>query len=297
MALTFADDASSSPTPKSPRCATPTASWASCRARAAAPSKAASRSRSTCWSPATRPSASKTARCCPYKGTCRNSAHPADRRIPNPTTCCGPPTRARRRSTSKTATWPRLPGRGGRFLERRAPAALRQLRKPACQKRLCSEASEMSLLSPTFSAKPKTASVARSACRSSSPTSAAPTSPRFPAGPAAGAHRGDLQSTSTSPPTTSRSSSKSATTARSSGSHHAAPSSPSKPATARMVKLWHCGLKIRRRKPYGFDSRSGHQPPRRAIVIVLDLCCEHEHRFEAWFASSRAFDTRPPPGW
>jgi septum site-determining protein MinD len=55
MALTFADEAIVVPTPKSPRCATPTASSASCKARAAAPWKAASRSRNTCWSPATRP--------------------------------------------------------------------------------------------------------------------------------------------------------------------------------------------------------------------------------------------------
>jgi septum site-determining protein MinD len=48
MALTFADEALSSPTRKSPRCATPTASSASCRPSRAAPSKAASRSRNTC---------------------------------------------------------------------------------------------------------------------------------------------------------------------------------------------------------------------------------------------------------
>ena len=27
-------------------------------------------------------------------------------------------------------------------------------------------------------------------------------------------------------------------------------------------------------------------------MIVLDLCCNREHRFEAWFASSEAFETQ-----
>lgn len=31
-------------------------------------------------------------------------------------------------------------------------------------------------------------------------------------------------------------------------------------------------------------------------MIVLDLCCEHEHRFEAWFASSEAFDSQLAAG-
>ena len=31
-------------------------------------------------------------------------------------------------------------------------------------------------------------------------------------------------------------------------------------------------------------------------MIVLDLCCDHEHRFEAWFASSEAFDTQLAAG-
>ena len=42
-------------------------------------------------------------------------------------------------------------------------------------------------------------------------------------------------------------------------------------------------LKIPRRKPCGFDSRSGHH------VIVLNLLCEHGHHFEGWFASGVAF--------
>jgi septum site-determining protein MinD len=48
MALTFADEASSSPIRKSRRCAIPTASSASCRPSRAAPRAAASRSRNTC---------------------------------------------------------------------------------------------------------------------------------------------------------------------------------------------------------------------------------------------------------
>jgi len=53
----------SSPIPRFPRCATPTASWACFQARPSAPSKAPSRSRNTCSSPATTPIAWKTARC------------------------------------------------------------------------------------------------------------------------------------------------------------------------------------------------------------------------------------------
>jgi len=46
-------------------------------------------------------------------------------------------------------------------------------------------------------------------------------------------------------------------------------------------------LKIPRRKPYRFDSGSGHQPLK--LVIVLNLLCDHGHRFEGWFASGEAF--------
>jgi hypothetical protein len=49
----------------------------------------------------------------------------------------------------------------------------------------------------------------------------------------------------------------------------------------------HKGLKIPRRKPYRFDSGSGHQSPKR--VIVLNLLCDQGHRFEGWFASGDAF--------
>jgi hypothetical protein len=31
-------------------------------------------------------------------------------------------------------------------------------------------------------------------------------------------------------------------------------------------------------------------------MIVLDLSCDHEHRFEAWFASSKAFDEQLKAG-
>jgi len=31
-------------------------------------------------------------------------------------------------------------------------------------------------------------------------------------------------------------------------------------------------------------------------MIVLDLCCEHEHRFEAWFASSEACEAQQQAG-
>lgn len=31
-------------------------------------------------------------------------------------------------------------------------------------------------------------------------------------------------------------------------------------------------------------------------MIVLDLCCDREHRFEAWFASSEAFETQRTAG-
>ena len=31
-------------------------------------------------------------------------------------------------------------------------------------------------------------------------------------------------------------------------------------------------------------------------MIVLDLCCDREHRFEAWFASSEAFETQRAAG-
>jgi hypothetical protein len=49
----------------------------------------------------------------------------------------------------------------------------------------------------------------------------------------------------------------------------------------------HKGLKIPRRKPYRFDSGSGHQPLK--LVIVLNLLCDQGHRFEGWFASGEAF--------
>jgi hypothetical protein len=45
----------------------------------------------------------------------------------------------------------------------------------------------------------------------------------------------------------------------------------------------HKGLKIPRRKPYRFDSGSGHH------VIVLNLLCDGGHQFEGWFASGEAF--------
>ncbi len=44
------------------------------------------------------------------------------------------------------------------------------------------------------------------------------------------------------------------------------------------------GLKPPRRKPYRFDSGSGHQ-----TVIVLNLLCDQGHSFEGWFASGEAF--------
>lgn len=31
-------------------------------------------------------------------------------------------------------------------------------------------------------------------------------------------------------------------------------------------------------------------------MIVLDLCCEHDHRFEGWFASSEAFEMQQQAG-
>lgn len=31
-------------------------------------------------------------------------------------------------------------------------------------------------------------------------------------------------------------------------------------------------------------------------MIVLDLCCDREHRFEAWFASSEGFETQRAAG-
>ena len=46
-------------------------------------------------------------------------------------------------------------------------------------------------------------------------------------------------------------------------------------------------LKIPRRKPCGFDFRSGHQSLKR--VIVLNLLCDRGHCFEGWFASGDAF--------
>ena len=53
----------------------------------------------------------------------------------------------------------------------------------------------------------------------------------------------------------------------------------------------HKGLKIPRRKPYRFDSGSGHQrlKPALNLVIVLNLLCDGGHRFEGWFASGEAF--------
>ena len=72
MALTFADDAIvvSNPEVSSVRDSDRILGILQSKSRRAW--KAASRSRNTCWSPATRPSASRTAKCCPTR-TSRNS--------------------------------------------------------------------------------------------------------------------------------------------------------------------------------------------------------------------------------
>ena len=59
----------------------------------------------------------------------------------------------------------------------------------------------------------------------------------------------------------------------------------------------HKGLKIPRRKPYRFDSGSGHHLQFLApTVIVLNLSCSAGHQFEAWFASVQAFETQSSSG-
>ena len=55
-------------------------------------------------------------------------------------------------------------------------------------------------------------------------------------------------------------------------------------------------IEIHRRKAYGFKSRSGLHLLSAHTVIVLDLICDQDHRFEAWFASSDAFDTQLATG-
>lgn len=36
--------------------------------------------------------------------------------------------------------------------------------------------------------------------------------------------------------------------------------------------------------------------PRLTILIVIDLCCDREHRFEGWFASAEAFEKQRQDG-
>lgn len=53
----------------------------------------------------------------------------------------------------------------------------------------------------------------------------------------------------------------------------------------------HKGLKIPRRKPYRFESGLAHQLEWcNVLMIVFDLGCDNDHRFEGWFSSSEDFD-------
>lgn len=54
------------------------------------------------------------------------------------------------------------------------------------------------------------------------------------------------------------------------------------------------GLKIRRLLAYGFESRPAHQPL--MSLKVFNLCCDHGHRFEGWFASAADYDSQSDRG-
>ena len=52
-------------------------------------------------------------------------------------------------------------------------------------------------------------------------------------------------------------------------------------------------------RPYGFDSRPGHHRRRifrNPILIVFNLACESEHRFEGWFSSADDFEAQRTRG-
>ncbi len=45
-----------------------------------------------------------------------------------------------------------------------------------------------------------------------------------------------------------------------------------------------------------FDPRSGHHKPVSGPMIVLDLRCDEQHRFEGWFASADEFEQQRATG-
>jgi septum site-determining protein MinD len=141
MALTFADEALSSPTRKSPRCATPTASSASCRPSRAAPSLGGEPVKEHLLITRYSPKRVEDGEMLSYKDVQEILRVPIIGVIPESESCCRRPTRARRHPPEGSDVAEAYLDVVGRFLGEESRCASSITKSPACSSD-CSEASE-----------------------------------------------------------------------------------------------------------------------------------------------------------
>jgi septum site-determining protein MinD len=160
MALTFADEAIVVTNPEVSSVRDSDRILGILQAKSRRASKAASRSRNTCSSPATTRTASKPAKCCRTRTSRKSCASRSSASFRNPRKCCRPPTRVRQSFTRRKPMRPRPIRMSSPASWAKKACASSTTSSRACSS-ACSEASDMSLLSMLFGNKPKTAAVAK----------------------------------------------------------------------------------------------------------------------------------------